>query len=66
MDDSTFKQLKESKYYHPEITEVIFDSNVMLTIASDSAKLVQVGYDMLWDTIMSEFIRNYYAEELSL
>ena len=62
MDDSTFKQLKESKYYHPEITEVIFDSNVMLTIASDSAKLVQVGYDMLWDTIMLEFIRNYYAE----
>ena len=66
MDDSTFKQLKESKYYHPEITEVIFDSNIMLTIPSDSAKLVQVGYDMLWDTIMSEFIRNYYAEELSL
>jgi len=62
LDDSTFKQLKESKYYHPEITEVIFDSNRMLTIAADSARLVQDGYDMLWDSIMSRFISNYYVE----
>ena len=62
MDDLTFRQLKESNYYHPEVTEVIFDSNIMLTIASDSAKLVQVGYDMLWDTIMTEFISNYYVD----
>ena len=62
MDDSTLGQLRESNYYHPEVTEVIFDSNIMLTIASDSAKLVQIGYDMLWDTIMSEFISNYYIE----
>ena len=34
----------------------------MLTIASDSAKLVQVGYDMLWNTIMCEFISNYYID----
>ena len=62
MDDSTLGQLRESNYYHPEITEVIFDSNIMLSIASDSAKLVQVGYDMLWDTIMSEFISKYYVD----
>ncbi len=30
MDDSTFSQLKESCFRHPEITEVIFDYNKML------------------------------------
>ena len=62
MDDSTLRQLRESNYYHPEITEVIFDPKIMLTMASDSAKFVQVGYDMLWDTIMSEFISKYYVD----
>lgn len=62
MDDLTLGHLRESNYYHPEVTEVIFDPNVMLTIASDSAKLVQVGYDMLWDTLMSEFISKYYVD----
>jgi hypothetical protein len=62
VDDSTLRQLRESNYYHPEITEVIFDPKIMLTMASDSAKFVQVGYDMLWDTIMSEFISKYYVD----
>jgi hypothetical protein len=34
----------------------------MLLIASDSAKLAQEGYDMVWDTIMCRFIWNHYRD----
>ena len=62
MDDLTFRQLKGTGYHHPEVTEVIFDSDVMLTIATDSLNLVQDGYDMLWDTTMCKFICNHYSD----
>jgi hypothetical protein len=58
--------LKESKYYHPEVTEVIFDSNLMLAIATDSISLVQDGYDMLWDTVMCRFIYNHHIDGIKL
>ena len=49
MDDSTFKQLKESKYYHPELTDVILDSNKMLEMALDSMNIAEQGFDSVWD-----------------
>ena len=49
MDDSTFKQLRESKYYHPELTDVIFDSNKMLEMALDSMNIAEKGFDSVWD-----------------
>ena len=30
MDEVLFRQLKESKYYHPVPTEVMFNQNMML------------------------------------
>lgn len=66
MDDLTFRQLKESEYYHPEVTEVIFDSDLMLAIATDSTSHVQHGYDMLWDTVMCRFIYNHHIAGIEI
>ena len=49
MDDSTFKQLRESKYHYPELTDVIFDSNKMLEMALDSMNIAEKGFDSVWD-----------------
>ena len=36
VDDLTFRQLKESKHYHPEVTDVIFESDKMLEMGIDA------------------------------
>jgi len=41
VDDLTFRQLKESKYSHPETTEVRFDSEMMLAMSLDSINLTE-------------------------
>ena len=33
MDEITFKQLKDSKYYHPILTEVMFDQKMTMDIS---------------------------------
>ena len=45
MDDLTFKQLKESKYYHPVITKVMFDYDIMLEITIDGLNSTEIGYN---------------------
>lgn len=52
MDDLTFRQLKESRYYHPEVTDVIHDFHTMSEIALDSFFIVEKGYDTVWDASM--------------
>jgi len=56
VDDSTFRQLRESKYYHPELTEVMFDSEMMLAMSLDSINLANNGFDIVWDKIMFRFM----------
>ena len=52
VDESILKQLKESRYYHPEITDVIHDFDTMSEIAVDSFLIVKKGYDTVWDSSM--------------
>ncbi|HET6589675.1 MAG TPA: hypothetical protein VFG45_05880 [Candidatus Nitrosocosmicus sp.] len=62
MDDVTFKQLRASKYYSPEITEVMFDSDMMLAMSSDSINLATKGFDIVWDEVMFAFICKYFED----
>ncbi|MBA3750793.1 MAG: hypothetical protein H0X03_07905 [Nitrosopumilus sp.] len=64
MDEHTFRQLKESSYYHPEITEVIFDSNKMLEMALNSMNIAEKGFDTVWDTIMFSFVCNLFKDRI--
>jgi hypothetical protein len=49
VDDLIFRQLKESNYYHPEITEVIFDANQMFEMSLHSVSISEKGYDIVWE-----------------
>src|ERR671921_2880021 len=55
MDDYTFQQLKESGYHHPDITDVIVDSNIMMEMAFDSFSIAEKGYDTMWDSTVFDF-----------
>jgi len=66
VDDSTFKRLKESKYHHPEVTEVIFEANQMFEMSLHSIGISEKGFDIVWDTIMVNFIKKYYKDGLQL
>ena len=66
MDELTFKQLKDSKYYHPEITEVMFDSSMMLEMVLDSFNIAEKGFNAVWDPIMYSFVYNYFKEGIHL
>ena len=66
MDEITFKQLKDSKYNHPEITEVMFDSSMMLEMVLDSLNIAEKGFNAVWDPIMCSFVYNYFKEGIHL
>ena len=56
VDDLTFRQLMESKHYHPEITDVIFDSDKMLEMGIVAINSTERGFDIVWDKIMFDFL----------
>ena len=58
----TFRQLKESKYYHPVPTEVMFDQNMMLEMAAHSMTIIENGYDAVWDSNLLKFNSKYFRE----
>ncbi len=62
VDDIIFRQLKESRYYHPEITEVMFDSNMLQEMIFDSMSIVEKGYDTVWDSGMLNFALKYFRD----
>lgn len=62
VDETTFRQLKESKYYHPVLTEVMFDYNMMLEMVYHSMTIIEKGYDTVWDSAMLYFLRTYFGE----
>ena len=49
MDRLTFQRLKGSNYYHPEITEVIYDNETMFRFVSDVILTRQIGFAAVWD-----------------
>lgn len=66
MDELTFRQLKESKYYHPEITDVILDHNQMLEMVLDAIGITEKGYDTVIDSFMFNFLLKYFQHGIDL
>ncbi len=66
MDDSTFSQLKESCFRHPEITEVIFDYNKMLERGLVAINNIDYGFDIIWDKIMLNFVWKYFKDGIHI
>ena len=66
MDDSTFRQLKESKYYHPEVTDIILEPKKMLEMVLDSIKIAEKGYDAALDSIMFKFLMRDFKNGIDL
>ena len=62
MDVFTFRKLKESKYYDPILTEVIFDYDMMLEMVFHSMTIIEKGFDTVWDANMFNFTRMYFQE----
>ena len=66
MDDSTFRQLKESNYYHPEVTDVILDSSIMMQMALHSFRIAEQGYNTIWDSEMLDYATDHFKDGLDL
>ena len=66
MDEITLKQLKESNYYHPVITDVIQDYKIMLDITADGLNSTKIGYRTIWDAEMCKWASKYFVEGLEL
>ena len=66
MDDSTFSQLKESCFRHPEITEVVFDYNKMLEMGLVAINNIDYGFDIIWDKIMFNFLWKYFKDGIHI
>ena len=66
MDVFTFRQLKESKYYDPILTEVMFDYDMMLEMVFHSMTIIEKGFDTVWDANMFNFTRMYFMREWNM
>ena len=66
MDELTFRQLKDSKYYHPEITDVILDHKMMLELVMDAVGITEKGYDTVIDSVMFNFLLKYFKHGIDL
>ncbi|MGD9534633.1 MAG: hypothetical protein AB7V56_12815 [Candidatus Nitrosocosmicus sp.] len=66
VDKITLKQLKESNYYYPVITDVIQDYKIMLEITIDGLNSTELGYNTVWDAEMCKWASKYFVEELEL
>lgn len=66
MDDTVFQQLRESKFQHPEFTEVILEPEKMLEIGLSALTNVKYRFDIVWDRLMLDFVWNYFREGINL
>ena len=55
MDDLTYQELKQSKFYHPEVTEVIHEIDQLEGMIAGAINVVEKGFDMVWDKMMFNF-----------
>lgn len=62
LDDSTYQQLRKSKFYHPEVTEVIYDVDQLEGMIAGAINVVEKGFDMVWDKMMFNFHFNLLHE----
>jgi sugar-specific transcriptional regulator TrmB len=66
LDESTFKQLKQSNGRHPEITEVIFEPEMMSELGLVALNNIEKAFDIVWDKTMLDFIWNFFRGGLNL
>ncbi len=66
MDEKTLKQLKDSNYHHPVITDVINDYKIVLEIVVDGINQCEIGYNTVWDAEMCKWASKYFVEGLDL
>lgn len=59
MEESTFRELMESKFHSPEITDVIYDFNQLEELILNSVKVVEKGFDTVWDKTMFNYHFKY-------
>lgn len=55
MDNLTYQELKNSKFYHPEVTEVIHEIDQLEGMIAGAINVVENGFDMVWDKMMFNF-----------
>ena len=66
MDESAFKQLKQSNGRHPEVTEVIFEPKMMSELGLVALNNIEKAFDIVWDKTMLDFIWNFFRVGLDL
>ncbi len=66
MDDLIFRQLRESKYYRPTITDVMFEYEMMLNMIYDSISITEKGYDAVIDSAMLKFTMSNFMHGIEL
>ncbi len=66
MDKLALRQLKESKYHAPVLTEVMFDYNMMLDMIYDSISITDNGYDAVIDPSMFNFTTSSFKQGIDL
>ncbi len=66
MDESTYRQLKESNGRHPEVTEVIFEPERMSELGLVALTNIEKAFDVVWDKTMLNFIWNFFRVGLNL
>jgi hypothetical protein len=55
MDNLTYQELRNSKFYHPEVTEVIHEIDQLEGMIAGAINVVEKGFDMVWDKMMFKF-----------
>jgi hypothetical protein len=55
MDNLTYQELRNSKFYHPEVTEVIHEIDQLEGMIAGAINVVEKGFDMVWDNMMFNF-----------
>ena len=66
MDDIVFQQLKESRFQHPEFTEVILEPKKMFEIGLFALTNLKYRFDIVWDRLMLDYVWNYFREGINI
>jgi hypothetical protein len=66
MDDLTLQQLVKSGYRDPQVTEVFFDISIALSMGLNAISCSTVGFDIVWDRIMLNFLLKNFRDGISL
>lgn len=66
MKDIVLQQLKNARFLHPEITQVILEPKKMFEIGLFALTNVKYRFDIVWDRVMLDFIWNYFKDGIDI